>query len=140
MKKKILIIGNGAKEYALAKKLAEKHEIFITPASDTLKEFAQCLDIREDSVKELLEFVVENGIDLTIPISSAALKSDIVSLFNENKFTFGTFKTLIDLGIDYYTAELFLAQPGVSAIVEAYNSLESQVVTSYGNEINVKSI
>lgn len=58
------------------------------------------------------------------------------SLFNENKFTFGTFKTLIDLGIDYYTAELFLAQPGVSAIVEAYNSLESQVVTSYGSEIN----
>ena len=57
-------------------------------------------------------------------------------LFNENKFTFGTFKTLIDLGIDYYTAELFLAQPGVSAIVEAYNSLESQVVTSYGSEIN----
>lgn len=59
------------------------------------------------------------------------------SLFNENKFTFGTFKTLIDLGVDYYTAELFLAQPGVSAIVEAYNSLESQVVTSYGNAINV---
>lgn len=58
-------------------------------------------------------------------------------MFNENKFTFGTFKTLIDLGVDYYTAELFLAQPGVSAIVEAYNSLESQVVTSYGNAINV---
>ena len=84
MKKKILIVGNGAKEYALAKKLAEKHEVFITPASDTLKEFAQCLDIREDSSKELLEFAVENGIDLTIPISSAALNSDIVSLFNEN--------------------------------------------------------
>ena len=84
MQKKILIIGNGAKEYALAKKLAEKHEIFITPASDALKEFAQCLDIREDSSKELLEFAVENGIDLTIPISSVALKSDIVSLFNEN--------------------------------------------------------
>lgn len=58
------------------------------------------------------------------------------ALFNENKFTFGVLKTLIDLGTDYYTAELFIAQPGVSAIVEAYNSLESQVVTSYGNEIN----
>ena len=57
-------------------------------------------------------------------------------LFNENKFTFGVLKTLIDLGTDYYTAELFIAQPGVSAIVEAYNSLESQVVTSYGSEIN----
>lgn len=58
------------------------------------------------------------------------------ALFNENKFTFGVLKTLIDLGTDYYTAELFIAQPGVSAIVEAYNSLESQVVTSYGSEIN----
>ena len=69
MSKKILIIGNGAKEYALAKKLSEKHEIYITPASDTLKEFAQTLDIREDSVAELLEFAMENGIDMTIPVS-----------------------------------------------------------------------
>lgn len=84
MSKKILIIGNGAKEYALAKKLSEKHEIYITPASDTLKEFAQTLDIREDSVAELLEFVMENGIDMTIPVSSAALNSNIVEVFNNN--------------------------------------------------------
>ena len=84
MQKKILIIGNGAKEYALAKKLSEKHDVFITPASDTLKEFAHCLDIREDNVSELLEFVVENGIDLTVPISAKALASDIVSTFNNN--------------------------------------------------------
>ena len=84
MSKKILIIGNGAKEYALAKKLSEKHEIYITPASDTLKEFAQTLDIREDSVAELLEFAMENGIDMTIPVSSAALNSNIVEVFNNN--------------------------------------------------------
>ena len=84
MRKKILIIGNGAKEYALAKKLSEKHDIYITPASDGLKEFAECVDIREDNVGELLEFVMENGIDLTIPISSAAIKSDIVSIFAQN--------------------------------------------------------
>lgn len=84
MGKKILIIGNGAKEYALAKKLSEKHEIFITPASDTLKEFAQCVDIRETNITELLEFVMENDIDMTIPISLAALKTDIVELFNNN--------------------------------------------------------
>ena len=84
MKKKILIIGNGAKEYALAKKLAEKHEIFVTPSSDTIKEFATCLDIREDNSAELLEFVMENGIDLTIPTSEKALKTDIVERFMEN--------------------------------------------------------
>ena len=73
MSKKILIIGNGAKEYALAKKLSEKHEVYVTPSSDTLKEFTNCLDIREDNVAELLEFVMENGIDMTIPISAQAL-------------------------------------------------------------------
>ena len=84
MSKKILIIGNGAKEYALAKKLSEKHEVYVTPSSDTLKEFTICLDIREDNVAELLEFVMENGIDMTIPISAQALKSNIAEIFNNN--------------------------------------------------------
>jgi len=84
MQKKILIIGNGAKEYALAKKLSEKHEIYITPSSDTLKEFAQTLDIRENNVTELLDFVMENGIDMTIPLSLTALNSNIVEVFNAN--------------------------------------------------------
>lgn len=84
MKKKILIIGNSAKEYALAKKLSLKHEVYVTPSSDTIKEFATCIDIREDKSSELLEFVMENVIDLTIPVSTMALKSDIVELFNKN--------------------------------------------------------
>ena len=85
MKKKILIIGNGAKEYALARKLSENYEIYVTPSGDAIKEFVTCLDIREDNVKELLEFVMENGIDLTIPCSVTSIKSDIVSKFTENK-------------------------------------------------------
>ncbi len=84
MSKKILIIGNGAKEYALAKKLSGRHEVFVTPASDTLKEFATCLDLRADSVSEIMEYVMENGIDLTIPVSQDALKSDITARFEEN--------------------------------------------------------
>lgn len=84
MKRKILIIGNGAREYALAKKLSEKHEIFIAPASDTLKEFANVLDIREDNITELLEFVMENQIDLTIPVSNIALKSNLCEIFSQN--------------------------------------------------------
>lgn len=84
MSKKILIIGNSAKEYALAKKLSEKNEVYVAPGSDTIKEFATCLDIREDSSAELLEFVMENGIDITLPISKKALCSNVVDLFNKN--------------------------------------------------------
>ena len=85
MNKKILIIGNGAKEYALAKKLSENNDIYITPGSDTLREFATCLDIREDSIPELLEFVMENSIDITVTFSEKAIRSNIATLFCQNK-------------------------------------------------------
>lgn len=84
MKKKILIVGNSPKGYALAKRFSEKNDVFVIPQSDTIKEFATCADIREDSVKEILEFAVENGIDMTIPVSEKAIDADIAKVFNNN--------------------------------------------------------
>lgn len=84
MEKKILIIGNSAKEYALAKKMSKACEVFVAPGNIAMKEFATTVDIREDSVAELLEFVMENGIDLTIPVSRKAMLTNIVDLFNKN--------------------------------------------------------
>ena len=82
MDKKILIIGNSAKEYSLAKKMSETCEVFVAPGSDTIKEFATCVDLRENS--ELLDFAMENGIDMTIVCSEAAIKSNITDLFTNN--------------------------------------------------------
>ena len=42
------------------------------------------------------------------------------TIFNENEFTFGTFKTLIDVGVDYDTAISFLMQPGITKINDIY--------------------
>ena len=84
MKKKILIIGNSVKEYVLAKKLAVNNDVYVAPGSDAMKEFATCIDIREDAVAELLEFVMENDINITVPTSIKALKTDIVDVFNAN--------------------------------------------------------
>lgn len=47
------------------------------------------------------------------------------SIFNEDMYTFGTFKTLIDVGIDYDTAISFLMQPGITRIVEANRRVNS---------------
>ncbi len=79
MSKKILIIGNTAKVYSLAKFLSEENEVYVAPGSPAISEFATNVDLRENS--EILEFVMENGIDLTIPV---ALNSGIVELFNNN--------------------------------------------------------
>jgi phosphoribosylamine--glycine ligase len=85
MDKKILILGNSAKEYALAKQLSENNEVYVASGSPTIAEFANCVDIRDNSVTELLEFVMENGIDLTIPFSNSSLSSNIVEVFNNNQ-------------------------------------------------------
>ena len=83
--KKVLIIGCSAKEYAIVQKFKNYNcEIFVAPGNDRIKEIAQCVDIREDNVKELLEFALENAIDLTIATSDKAIKSDIAELFQAN--------------------------------------------------------
>ncbi|MBQ7765018.1 hypothetical protein IJ384_06615 [bacterium] len=84
MRKNVLIIGNSVKEYALAKKLSENNNVFVAPGCKIMSDFVTCVDIREDSSKELLEYVLENDINLTIPISEKSLDSNIVELFNSN--------------------------------------------------------
>ena len=82
--KKILIIGNSAKEYALAKRMSEFCEVYAAPGNDAMSEFATCVDIRENSPAELLEYAMETGIDLTIPVSTKSILSDVVKLFENN--------------------------------------------------------
>lgn len=86
--KKVLIIGHSAREYTLAEKfskLDEVAEVFVAPGNDAMKEFCTVVDIRESNVQELLEFALENAIDLTIASSELAIKNDITSLFQQHQ-------------------------------------------------------
>ena len=82
--KKVLIIGNSAKEYALAKKMSEYCKVYVLPGSATMKDFAEIVDIRPNSSKEILEFVMENDIDLTIPTDRICLNTNLTELFEKN--------------------------------------------------------
>lgn len=85
--KKVLIVGNSAREYTLAQKISELDEIsevFVAPGNDAMKEFCNIVDIRESNIEELLEFALENAIDLTIASSELAIKNDIDSVFQKH--------------------------------------------------------
>ena len=83
--KKVLIVGNSAKEYSLAQKLNRYGcEVVVAPGNKRIKDIAEYVDIREDNSKELLEYVLENSIDLTVVTSDDAIKSDISTLFQAN--------------------------------------------------------
>ena len=82
MTKKILIIGSSAKEYALARILSKNSDVYVAPGSSTMSEFATLVDIREDSASELLDFALENDIEITIPVSKKSLQTNIVEMFD----------------------------------------------------------
>ena len=86
-KKKVLIVGSCAKEYALAKFLSKNSQIekvYIAPGNVASAEFAERIDIRENDVQSLLEFAVKEEISLTIAPSAVAIKADIAGYFQAN--------------------------------------------------------
>ena len=106
MKKKILVVGNSASAYALCKVLAKNHDVFVTSVSNCFSDFAHIVDIRENNPKEILEFVLENDIDLTILTSRNSINTDIVELFNRNKqLIFGSSKNTAETIFNKYFAK-----------------------------------
>lgn len=57
------------------------------------------------------------------------------AILNETEDTFGVFKTLVDLGVDYTTAIGFLAQPAISKLVENFNNNKSIYLNDSTNAI-----
>ena len=53
------------------------------------------------------------------------------TIFNETDYTFGSFKTLIDLGIDYDTAVSFLAQQAITDLNNEYFKVNSVFSSTY---------
>ena len=112
MEKQILIIGNSAKEYALAKKLSKLEKVgkvFVAPGNDAMSEFATRVDIRENDVTELLDFVMENAIDLTICSSEKAIRADIAGIFQDNgQMIFGPTASSAEVCINKSLGKKFL--------------------------------
>ncbi len=84
MDKNLLIIGNSAREYSLAKILSENFNVFVAPGNDAISEFATVVDIRESNVAELVDFALENDISFTVCCSEVAIENDVAKLFEIN--------------------------------------------------------
>jgi phosphoribosylamine--glycine ligase len=111
-KMKILIVGQGAASSALAKKLSKYdavEKIYVAPSIILDSEKIENIDIRETNTTELLKFVLENDVDLTVPVSENALKADIVSFFLSNgQNIFGPIKGAYDIAVNKVFGKKFL--------------------------------
>ncbi|HHH76695.1 MAG TPA: phosphoribosylamine--glycine ligase [Phycisphaerae bacterium] len=66
---KILLVGSGGREHALAWKLAQSPEceqMWAAPGNPGIAEHAECIDIKVDDIDALMAFAVENTVDLVV--------------------------------------------------------------------------
>ncbi len=66
---KILLIGAGGREHALAWQLAQSdrcRELYCAPGNAGIEECAECIDIQADDSEALVAFAIEKAIDLVV--------------------------------------------------------------------------
>jgi phosphoribosylamine--glycine ligase len=85
---KVLVIGSGAREHALAWKLAQSPhvtEIYAAPGSDGMSRVAKPVNIKVADLNGLAQFAREKKIDLTVVGPEDPLVDGIVDLFQRKK-------------------------------------------------------
>ncbi len=81
---KVLIVGSGGREHALAWKIAQSpkvEKIYCAPGNAGIAEYAQCVDIRAMEFDRLASFAREQGVDLTVVGMDDPLVGGIVDVF-----------------------------------------------------------
>ena len=81
---KILIVGSGGREHALAWKIAQSpkaDKIYCAPGNAGIAEFAECVDIKAMEFEALARFALDHQIDLTVVGMDDPLVGGIVDVF-----------------------------------------------------------
>ncbi len=84
---KVLLIGSGGREHALAWKIAQSPlltKLYAAPGNAGISQHAECVSIASDNISGLLEFALREKIDLTIVGPEVPLVAGIGDVFREN--------------------------------------------------------
>lgn len=127
---KILVIGSGGREHALAKKFMESpqvEEVFVAPGNSGMeKDGIQIVDISELSNDKLVEFAQNQNIGLTFVGPETALMNGVVDAFIKAKLPiFGPNKMAAELEGSKDFAKSIMKKYGVpTADYATFDSLE----------------
>jgi phosphoribosylamine--glycine ligase len=98
---KILVVGNGGREHALAWRIAQSprvERVFVAPGNAGTALEAENVPIAADDVPKLIAFARQNGIGLTVIGPEAPLAAGIVDAFQESELrVFGPSKLAAEL-------------------------------------------
>ncbi|BCN29839.1 phosphoribosylamine--glycine ligase [Anaeromicropila herbilytica] len=83
---KVLIVGSGGREHALAYKIAQSSrvdKIYCAPGNAGISEYAECVDIKATDLLGLADFAANKEVDLTVVGMDDPLVAGIVDIFEE---------------------------------------------------------
>ena len=84
LSKSVLVVGGGGREHAIVDALSRSRhvrKIYCAPGNAGIAAQAECVPIKDTEIEKLLEFVKEQGVDLTVVGPEASLSAGIVDAF-----------------------------------------------------------
>ncbi|SDK36906.1 phosphoribosylamine--glycine ligase [Sediminibacillus albus] len=82
----VLVVGSGGREHSIVKKLAESRlagNIYAAPGNGGISKEAECVNIKDNQIDELIAFAKEAQIDWTIVGPETPLTAGIVDAFEQ---------------------------------------------------------
>ncbi len=127
---KVLIVGSGGREHAIAWKVAQSKKvdkIYCAPGNAGIAQIAECVDIGAMEFDKLLEFAKKEAIDLTVIGMDDPLVGGIVDVFEEAGLrVFGPRKNAAILeGSKAFSKDLMKKYDIPTAAYETFDSAEA---------------
>jgi phosphoribosylamine---glycine ligase len=114
---KILIVGGGGREHALAWKLSQSprvRQIYCAPGNAGIAALAECVPIQASETDKLLGFALENAVDLTVVGPEGPLSMGIVDMFEEKGLkVFGASKAAARIESSKFFAKSLMNKYGI---------------------------
>ena len=80
---KVLIVGSGGREHAIAWKLSQSPRVtklYCAPGNAGIASVAECVDIASENLEKIRDFAVENSIDMAVIGPEVPLSMGITDL------------------------------------------------------------
>lgn len=127
--KKVLVLGSGGREHALAAKFSQSpqvEQVFVVPGNPGMRDVATPVDLDPFDFNSLIHFVKEHKIDLTFVGPESLLCAGIVDAFQkENLLIFGPTKAAAQLeGSKVFSKSLMKKYNIPTASYESFSSFE----------------
>ena len=143
---KILVVGGGGREHAICWKLNNEsnvEKIYCAPGNAGISNVAECIDIGDSDIENLLKFAKENQIDLTIVGPEIPLVAGIVDAFEkEGLKIFGPNKECAQLeGSKAFSKDFMIRHNLPTAKYKEYTNLDEAIteIDSFGYPVVIKA-